>query len=368
MRYQVPPFLVAVMAPEWILAWAMQQWIVANQIAKRGGEGWTRNHGFFILMGGFHAFTRKETEDPIRNPGDPCYPLDQKSVVTLVEHGHIELPLEEEIQDRSKTDWLAKILVMLQISWFMAQCIARGASRLPLSELEVLTLAYTIMNAGTYIAWWDKPRSVERPIRVFMSSKAVQQERKKALQRKGSMHAWESALSRALSSILPGSDRRFLEETFLVSQKGVPMFYSGIPERRQDFLLSAFISSAVGSIFGAIHCIAWSYVFPSYTEQLLWRLSSMAMIGVPASVFAAYGAIILEHMLREHVRGSWLRGICIGLLGYAGNLFLCVTFFLGPLIYGLARIMTFVLAFKTLASLPAGAFYTIPWTKWVPHV
>lgn len=68
------------------------------------GEGWTRNHGFFILMGGFHVFTRKETEDPIRSPGDPCYPLDQKSVVTLVEHGHIELPLEEEIQDRSKTD------------------------------------------------------------------------------------------------------------------------------------------------------------------------------------------------------------------------------------------------------------------------
>jgi hypothetical protein len=37
-RHQLLPFIVALMAPEWILAWAMQQWVVANQIAKIGGE------------------------------------------------------------------------------------------------------------------------------------------------------------------------------------------------------------------------------------------------------------------------------------------------------------------------------------------
>jgi hypothetical protein len=41
---------------------------------------------------------------------------------------------------------------------------------------------------------------------------------------------------------------------------------------------------------------------------------------------------------------------------------------LAPVLYIIARLVTFVLAFKTLASLPALAFQTIPWTKWIPHI
>jgi hypothetical protein len=38
LRHQLLPFVVALLAPEWILAWAIQQWIVASQIAKKEGR------------------------------------------------------------------------------------------------------------------------------------------------------------------------------------------------------------------------------------------------------------------------------------------------------------------------------------------
>jgi hypothetical protein len=40
--------------------------------------------------------------------------------------------------------------------------------------------------------------------------------------------------------------------------------------------LTLFIGSIlVATVFGGIHCIGWSFDFPSYTEQLLWRISSV---------------------------------------------------------------------------------------------
>jgi len=50
---------------------------------------------------------------------------------------------EEEIQDRSKGDYLLKgRVVLVQTSWFITQCIVRGAYRLEITELEVVTLAF----------------------------------------------------------------------------------------------------------------------------------------------------------------------------------------------------------------------------------
>ena len=83
------------------------------------------------------------------------------------ENERISLPLKEEIQDRSKSDWLAKTIALLQTLWFVTQCIARGVENLPTTELEIVTLAYTAINIGMFIAWWDKPRNIDRPIRVF---------------------------------------------------------------------------------------------------------------------------------------------------------------------------------------------------------
>ncbi|PVF91968.1 hypothetical protein CPB86DRAFT_791636 [Serendipita vermifera] len=515
LRHRLLPFLVAVIAPEWILAWAMQQRIVADQIAKRGGPLWTRTHGFFVIMGGFHAFSREEAPGPSsnpppvtlatpianirsgigiseptatrpqrrpemasgatppnsppnplhrqsggslpftlenlrnfntqtnsntppklsalpvfntppnlnsrppnglkpqgspsqqnmrsvtllqensrrpmmlprfsestlgassstlhstnatrllnRDPGKPFYPLSQDSVLLKFEQGGLILPLLEEIQDKNKTDWLGKFLVMLQIGWFFSQCVARGVGHLKLSELEVVTLAYTIMNIGIYIAWWDKPRNVDRPLRVFIPKETAQHAREQARKGRRVPRDWKGFLAYVVSFLAPGIPDRI----DLAGLTCVPTFHSGKPHKAANFLMSAFVSSGIGVVFGAIHCIAWSYPFASRTERFLWRFSSAAMIGVPFFVFAAGATGVLGDMLHNYrARSRFIEPFLRFLLSLI-VFFASTVLVFGPLLYVFARLVTFVLAFKTLSSLPPDAFRTIPWTKWIPHI
>ncbi|EEB93709.1 hypothetical protein MPER_07599, partial [Moniliophthora perniciosa FA553] len=51
--------VIALLAPELIILWAMRQWISARDIAKEFGKyGWGKTHGFFVLMGGFTLYDR----------------------------------------------------------------------------------------------------------------------------------------------------------------------------------------------------------------------------------------------------------------------------------------------------------------------
>ncbi|KIM19872.1 hypothetical protein M408DRAFT_82910, partial [Serendipita vermifera MAFF 305830] len=55
--YKLPLFLWALLVPEYILSWAARQYIQAGIISKKGTvPGWTRSHGFFLIMGGIHLF------------------------------------------------------------------------------------------------------------------------------------------------------------------------------------------------------------------------------------------------------------------------------------------------------------------------
>jgi hypothetical protein len=376
LRHRLLPFVVTLLLPEWVLAWAMQQRLVANQISKEGGtstrsyyavsplkrdigKGWTRTHGFFIIMGGFHAYTHDDSEGQELDPGTPWYPLDQETVLRKYRYGEIELPLEGEIQDKSKTDWLAKTLVLLHTGWFMIQCIARGVAHLPLSELEVVTLAYTIINVGIYIAWWDKPRNVDRPIRVFLYPYEVG----KARGDKSSKGGWVDTLASRLRALLPGA-----YDINLHAYSSVPTFYSGKINKRQDLFPSMYVPSAVGIVFGAIHFIAWSYSFPSHTEQLLWRISSVAMVGVPVWILVGTGSLILFVWLDGREDEPSILKIYSGLVNIVLFFLIFVVFILCRLLYVFARVTTFILAFKTLSSLPVAVFQTIPWTKWIPHI
>ena len=138
---------------------------------------WSKTHGFFIIMGGFHLFKRgskkMDNVQPISHEEDiPLHPLAAIDLygdnTTLdIDFSSFTVPTEVEIKDRGKSDWLAKSLVLVQTSWFVMQCIARGIKHLPVTHLEIVTLAYAAMNFVIYTFWWNKPLNVNRPVRVF---------------------------------------------------------------------------------------------------------------------------------------------------------------------------------------------------------
>ncbi|GJE96392.1 hypothetical protein PsYK624_125880 [Phanerochaete sordida] len=59
---------------------------------------------------------------------------------------------------------LAKALLVSQLLYFSVSCAARLAQKLPLTLLEVWTLAHALGAIGIYFIWWKKPFDAAEPI------------------------------------------------------------------------------------------------------------------------------------------------------------------------------------------------------------
>ena len=151
------------LAPEFVIFWAARQHYGARYLTKKYEEkymGWTRAHAFFLIMGGFMLQER----------GKPDRVLEAEELERLSEAGKIEWPTitEKEIADRSKGDYLSKMIVLSQTTWFIGQCIARGRYRLAVTELEVVTIAFASLTGVIYYFWWDKPLDVRCSVPVHI--------------------------------------------------------------------------------------------------------------------------------------------------------------------------------------------------------
>ena len=126
-------------------------------------------------MGGFHLFERGSGEasdiKPISHEEDiPLHPLVAidlygDNTALDIDFSSFTVPTEAEIMGKGKSNWLTKPLVLLQTSWFVMQCIARAVEHLPVTHLQIVTLAYAAKNFVIYIFWWNKPLNVNRPVR-----------------------------------------------------------------------------------------------------------------------------------------------------------------------------------------------------------
>ena len=102
--------------------------------------------------------------------GKPLRVLEIHEFEALLEQGKIDWPSikEKEISDKSKGDYFSKGVVIIQTGWFIAQCIARGAKRLAITELEVVTLAFSMITMIVYGLWWRKPLDVKVQVPIHL--------------------------------------------------------------------------------------------------------------------------------------------------------------------------------------------------------
>ena len=305
-------------------------------------------------MGGFHLFKRSSEEKSGTQSisQEDNYPLHPLLVEDLV-HDDIytfTMPTEVEIKDKGKSDWLAKSLVLLQTSWFVIQCIARGIKHLPVTHLEIVTLAYAAMNFVIYVFWWNKPLNINQPVRVLRKSRESEPSR---MQSQSSSEVrkrtWESVFD-GMETILRFIEGNQDEGVNLSREDRVPRFWANSTD--ENILIADLIMLGVGICFGAIHCIAWGFPFPAHTELLIWRISSVAITAVPVYIPLMYGL------------GVWLSDMDFDT---AANIIGFLIFPAG-LLYVIARVFTLVLALTSLRDLPPGAFDTVHWTTFIPHV
>jgi len=134
-------------------------------------------HGHLVVMGGISTVDPSVEDDGQVDPRSPVLTF-ERYTKTVKERERLDRKLrkisEEYIKDRSKGDILSKLIAILQTTWFILQCIARGQQKLTLTELELVTLALASLNAITYVFWWHKPLGVQVPIRIYFEIEAVE--------------------------------------------------------------------------------------------------------------------------------------------------------------------------------------------------
>lgn len=122
---------------------------------------WTMTHGFCVVMGGFQ----------LRTNDGWLYTISAKNIIPLIEAGIVR-PCdldEEEIRDHAKADVVAKLLAILQSLWVTVNILARSAYDLPISPIEISTVAYVLCAIFMYALWWCKPKDMETPITLHIA-------------------------------------------------------------------------------------------------------------------------------------------------------------------------------------------------------
>ncbi|KAI9463023.1 hypothetical protein F5148DRAFT_982563 [Russula earlei] len=358
--------LAAIFAPEIMIIWALRQRLTAAELAERyKGEGWTITHGFFAVMGGFMEY---EGNRPIRVllPGQ----LDSYS---LTGNGDFPRIAKAEIEDRSKADAISKSIVVLQTGWFIAQCMARGVQGLPVTELELVTVAFATLNFVMYLLWWNKPLNVQCGVRVYkkrQTGKGGEDVDGKVGNPVGFWVALRDALGKLPAAIvrgpsIPGATDQgdpwffrvitwpILKPAWVLSGDDeydglmrVGTFYAGKRVTGKE-LLTALMVTAVALAFGSIHCIGWSFAFPATAERTLWRVASASMTIIPVPLLISIFIIAFQKVHDT-----------------LGFFTICTLMAL----YMLARLVLVVLPLLSLRSLPPAAYHVVHWTSLIPHV
>lgn len=183
----------------------------------------------------------------------------RSSLLNLFESSALPQPsiTDADIDDRSKADWFAKSVALVQVTWFVAQLLGRAIQKLPITTLELFTLGTVVCAMLTYAFWWEKPFDIERPIVVDEPERPVGTEG---------------------DSVVP--DELYMDGLL------VDMDY--------EIASNALIFGILGALFGALHIVAWNFAFPTEVERMMWRVGSV-LCAVAPLVFSAASFWIERH-------------------------------------------------------------------------
>ncbi|SPO04193.1 uncharacterized protein DNG_06876 [Cephalotrichum gorgonifer] len=352
---------LAVCAPEMLTLFAIMQWNAANKSVSEmhslGHSDWTQVHAFFANAGGFM----------LAAPDFPAFPINATSVHYLCKEKLIKKPsiTREEIWDRSKADRFAKGLAFLQAGWLLIHIIARLLQQLPITPFEIFTAAFIIPTLATLYFWSSKPQNVAEATVIRVDWTIAQ-----LLISAGDVAkdpyvdtpldfiekpVWEGW--RRLPSLLHfgGLERRPLIR--------IPNDYSPPPPTGME----ATIVWVISVVHAMIHLASWSYEFPTETEKIIWRVSSVTLltvmvIGGLVPVLSTrpwfdFTFTLLWMWKLEAKKNTFIRRWAFRVVADAAYI-----------VYIIARFMIFVEMFMAFRAAPAKAYEDISWLSFWPHV
>ncbi|KAJ2917927.1 hypothetical protein MD484_g2479, partial [Candolleomyces efflorescens] len=424
-------FVWALLMPELVMMWACNQYFGARKIGKLmgayeilfirqlvanvliQGAKFGMHEGHFVQMGGvvflwegkrveafLSALLEREYSvhfDRHFSVSEPAFKAMRQELRNL--HKRVT---RDEIKDRSKSDALSKTVVLVQTSWFAAQCIARAAQGLAITELEIVTLAYTVLNGVMCFFWWSKPLGVQCPVCIELSPGYLYGEMPASADRESASgvsldteiqpligcrtpnrndkrHPGAGRLSTRTAKILATLNsglqccsglkhcpKNVYDHLKLSMQclagydelRDAHPFKSYTKDHDPKYYISAIIVTCLASLFGAIHCISWSFTFPSPVVRTVWQV---------CSVFIASSPLVLAIMPVVYLAmGGW--GRLVDHYSWVEQTLRILNFYVLAPLYIVARIILIVIAFCSLSTIPATGYQSIEWADFVPHI
>jgi hypothetical protein len=240
--------------------------LAGGDVSKRAwaeNRTWTLVHSFYANMGGLLYTLSPYGHEPI------IHPLTTNDIVYNSDHLY-SCPLQDlilekkDIEDKSKADWLLKAIAISQIIWLILNVAARGITKLPITQLEIATVAFSFVAIVTYVANWWKPKDIvtvtvlRRPASLAFAEKFSQ-----------SFRCFVDGLLAPSKSTKSSYHRRYRIKNSIIWMEG-------------DIPLIWVLMALSSMVFGGLHCLAWKFDFPSNAELMMWRAASIASALLPS--------------------------------------------------------------------------------------
>lgn len=257
--------------------------------------------------------------------------LDARQLILAREYGIIpSLPSIDDVQieDKSKSDGLVRVLAILQVSWLAIQLIARRVDGLPPTQLEISTLAFSACAFVLYIVEWSKPKDVGVPFYVDTDVHVT---------------------SEAFQAILGAAPVDFLyKRHYYMPMSKVHQLAGGRYKVKHRDTITVMTNILTTLLFGGIHLLAWDLDFPTQVEGLLWKIAALSATLAPT----LGGALGLGENLFQGTMGTKI----LPLFGMA---------LLVP-VFVIARLYLIVESVRSIMFLPPAAFVAT-WASNIPH-
>jgi len=275
---------------------------------------------------------------PARPQGD-LWILDAHQLLVARELGIIEnLPKlsNDELDDKNKEDALFKVLALGQVIWFLVQMGTRLSYHLLTSQLEIVVFSFAICTALTYGLLLDKPKDASTSVIVSAARYPTPEKMIRiAIAGPGTFGLFRRSIWIPNNAIHSDSKR--------------PMV-GPMAKMNQGVVLALVI-------FGAVHCVAWDFIFPTQVEKVLWRVCSLATIVV---IPLCVGINLFISMIWTRVAKR--EGFSIKYKDTEGVFNFTLSF-----VFVVCRLFIIVEMFRSFVTLPSGTFRTT-WSANLPHL
>lgn len=273
----------------------------------QGWESFTFKQSFLAVVKGVSCPTRSDANTNTGSRPPTPTVLTPGKILGLARSKRIkfdESPSDAWISARCASDSVAKLVALVQASWFTANTIYRLANHYIVSPLEDLTIAYVFCGLGMFLFWFRCPQKLQERFIIEVDRLPSDSE----------LARNDSGFNRV------GEGMSGLEVILIIM-----------------FSLSAFVG---------IHLTAWNYPFPTIVEAWLWRVGAFVTLVLGGAPGAFASAIPFD---KESV------------------LNVTIASFLGTL-YVLCRIMILILALMAFRASPAHVYAKPSWDSYWVHL